>query len=69
MITTKYIYAGFSYIIIDAGSLVTAFPSPGQHPAANKYKHRQAAVDCWIADGKPLRIVKGSSGEAGTNHT
>jgi hypothetical protein len=46
-----YEYAGFQYIIIETpdGSM-TAFPKPGQHPAANKEKHRMAAISCFKQD-------------------
>ena len=46
----KYEYAGFMYDITGEGSAVAAIPLPGQHPAANKEKHRMAAIECWLDD-------------------
>lgn len=39
------VYAGFTYVIDVAAE--TAKPLEGQHSAANKQKHRMAALDCW----------------------
>ena len=46
----KYEYAGFRYIITETAMGAVATPEPGQHPAANKDKHRRAAVECWRQD-------------------
>ena len=41
-------YAGFMYHVkIVDGKAVEAQPTNGQHPAANKDKHRKAAVETW----------------------
>lgn len=45
--TCVYEYAGFRYNIVETGRSITATPCPGQHPAANKEKHRRAAVELY----------------------
>lgn len=49
----RYEYAGFRYIIDLANGDPRATPCPGQHPAASKEKHRRAALECWVDDGRP----------------
>jgi hypothetical protein len=43
-------YAGFRYVVTDHGETQTIDPEPGQHVAANKEKHRQAALQEWRRD-------------------
>lgn len=46
----EYVYAGFRYhIVVDYGDRrpYRAIPAEGQHPAASKEKHMQAAMKCW----------------------
>lgn len=49
--TNHVVYAGFGYTITrgEDGRL-RATPKPGQHPAANKERHRRAAIDEYLAD-------------------
>ena len=45
-----YEYAGFKYVIdYDQGRYI-AIPIQGQHRAANKEKHRKAAIGCFIEE-------------------
>jgi hypothetical protein len=46
-----YEYAGFRYKIEDG----FAVPLPGQHPAANKERHKMAAMECWRDDNKEIK--------------
>lgn len=41
-------YAGFKYQIYDEDGVPYAEPLEGQHPAANKVKHRLEAVEQWL---------------------
>lgn len=44
----EYEYAGFRYIIIEVEpGEWRAVPEAGQHPVANKEKHRSAALGEW----------------------
>lgn len=43
-------YTGFQYEIKYDGVRFHTFALPGQHPAANKEKHRKAAFDCWNSE-------------------
>lgn len=45
-----YEYAGFEYLIVREGDEIRMEPAPEQHPAANKLKHRMAALECYEAD-------------------
>jgi hypothetical protein len=47
--TPIYEYAGFRYTIEQrkGDDWLKAYPLPGQHPAANKDKHRRAAVEMF----------------------
>lgn len=49
MPTPIYEYAGFRYTIEQrkGDDWLKAYPLPGQHPAANKDKHRRAAVEMF----------------------
>lgn len=47
MSNNTYEYAGFQYRVNPDGSMT---PLPGQHPAAGKPKHLQAARDCYLQD-------------------
>lgn len=40
-------YAGFNYTILKSGKDVWAQPQAGQHYAANKDKHKHAALEQW----------------------
>ena len=40
-------YAGFTYEISREGEIIYAIPTPGQHRAAYKEKHRRAAIEAW----------------------
>lgn len=53
----EYEYAGFRYIITaeyDQGRWI-ATPVEGQHKAAYKEKHRQAAISCFLDDSFDAR--------------
>ena len=50
IVPAHYEYAGFTYYIEDLGHGLRATPTSGQHPAAAKEKHRQAAVECFVQD-------------------
>jgi hypothetical protein len=52
IIPAEYEYAGFRYTIDqrEGDGQLRAYPHEGQHPAANKEKHRRAAVECFIQD-------------------
>jgi hypothetical protein len=52
VLANYYDYAGFKYQIAETMTGTWAYPQPGldQHSAANKEKHRRAAVNCWKAD-------------------
>ncbi len=43
-------YAGFLYTIDGTPQRLTATPLPGQHRAANKEKHRRAAVETFLQE-------------------
>lgn len=45
-------YAGFQYLIEEIDGRLTATPLPGQHHAAGKEKHRQAAVEQYREEKK-----------------
>ena len=47
----RYEYVGFRYVI-DHGpnGWLVATPEPGQHPAANKEKHRRNAVEQFLQE-------------------
>lgn len=53
MDTITYEYAGFIYYIEMDGDRYRARPVDGQHAAARKDKHCQAAIECWEGDGRP----------------
>lgn len=42
-------YAGFRYIITVQGGMQDIHPEPGQDLAAHRWKHRQAAMQEWLA--------------------
>lgn len=50
----RYEYAGFLYdIVLDGdGDAVKAIVVPGQHPAAHKNVHREAAVEMFVRERK-----------------
>lgn len=50
IIPATYEYAGFLYTIDGTLRRLTATPLPGQHPAANKERHRRAAVEQFVQD-------------------
>ena len=50
LIPAIYEYAGFLYRIDGTLRHMTATPMPGQHPAANKEKHRRAAVEQFVQE-------------------
>ena len=50
ILPAKHEYAGFMYEINGTPSRLTATPEPGQHPAANKEKHRRAAVETVLEE-------------------
>jgi hypothetical protein len=52
IIPARHEYAGFQYIIDqrDGDGWLKAYPEPNQHPAANKEKHRKAAVETFIQE-------------------
>ena len=45
-----YEYAGFKYIPVHKGNGIVMEPVPGQHKAAYKEKHRQAALQQYLED-------------------
>jgi ATP-dependent DNA ligase len=45
LVEEKYEYAGFQYEIKYDGERYWAFALPGQHSAADKQKHRRAALE------------------------
>lgn len=45
-----YEYAGFNYYVIHVPGGIEMRPVEGQHPAAQKEKHRRAARDCYLQD-------------------
>lgn len=50
ILPASYEYAGFRYVIDGTPSRLVATPAPGQHKAAWKEKHRQAALSCFLQD-------------------
>lgn len=50
--TVQYEYAGFEYQITKTSDRPDwqAVPLLGQHRAANKDKHRRAAIECYLQD-------------------
>lgn len=43
-------YIGFLYTIDGTLARLTATPLPNQHPAANKEKHRRAAIETFLQE-------------------
>jgi hypothetical protein len=53
MISVIHEYAGFRYFMeYENGLAVRATPCPGQHPAANKEKHRRAALETYQQENR-----------------
>lgn len=50
ILPASYEYAGFRYVIDGTPSRLVATPAPGQHKAAWKEKHRQAALSCFLQE-------------------
>ncbi len=50
LLPAKHEYDGFWYTIDGTLKQLTATPVEGQHPAANKEKHKAAAVEAFLQD-------------------
>lgn len=52
ILPAEYEYAGFRYTIDqrEGDGNLHAYPHEGQHPAANKEKHRRAAVETFVQE-------------------
>lgn len=53
VLNADYEYAGFHYAIMELNGEISAVPLADQHYAANRDKHKRAAVECWQDDGRP----------------
>jgi transposase len=50
-----YEYAGFKYEVTTEDGDVVMTPIPGQHHAAWKERHRRAAKECYLEEGRHVR--------------